>query len=202
MLRKLTALRRYPEFAVLLWWRTVVPLRLRRLGLEIGRGVQFHGMPVVSLAPGSRIVLADQVSLCSVSTHTALGVNHPVVLRTLRPGATIEIGRDCGISGASICAELSVVVGQQCLFGANVVVADTDFHPLKIENRRHNNSAADIAVAPVRIGNNVFLGTGAIVLKGVSIGDNSVVGAGSVVTRDIPANVIAAGNPARIIGQI
>ncbi len=58
------------------------------------------------------------------------------------------------------------------------------------------------AAKPITIGDNVWLGGGAIVLPGVTIGDNTVVGAGAVVTKDLPADVIAVGNPARVIGTI
>jgi len=202
MSRKLIDVRRYPEFLRLLWWRKVTPIMLRHAGVEIGYGVHFMGVPIVSLAPGSSIKLRKNVSLCSVSEFTALGVNHPVILRTLRAGAHIDIGAGTGISGASICAASSITIGEQCLFGANVVVADTDFHALKAENRRYNNRPEDIVVAPISIGDNVFLGTGAIVLKGVNIGNNSVIGAGAIVTKDVPANSIVAGNPARVIGSV
>ena len=202
MLSKLLAFRRYPEFLRLLWWRKVTPYFLRRAGLDIWPGVQFLGSPIVSLAIGSRITLGERASLCSVSKYTALGVNHPVILRTLRPGAVIEIGADTGISGASICAASRVTIGKQCLFGANVVVTDTDFHSLQAENRRYNNRIEDIAVAPVCIEDNVFLGTGVIVLKGVTIGKNSVVGAGTVVTKNVPRNSIVTGCSARVVGQV
>lgn len=202
MLRKLLEFRRYPEFVRLLWWRKVTPLFLRRAGVDIGHGVQFLGSPIVSLAAGSRVTLGERASLCSVSRYTALGVNHPVILRTLKPGAVIKIGADTGISGASICAASSVSIGQQCLFGANVVITDTDFHSLKAENRRYNNRIDDIAVAPVCIEDNVFLGTGVIVLKGVTIGKNSVVGAGTIVARDVPPDSIVAGISTRILSKI
>lgn len=199
MLEKVLAFRRYPELCRLIWWRTIVPFFVHRQGVQLGLGVRFMGKPIVSIFPGSQIQIGDRTSLCSVSEFTALGVNHPVILRTLRAGAMIEIGADTGVSGASICAASKVTIGNQCLFGANVVISDTDFHSLKPINRRYNNNQDDIAVAPVRIGNNVFLGTGSIILKGVEIGENSVVGAGCVVTRNVPANSTVVGNPMRII---
>ena len=199
MLKKLFSLQRYPEFVRLAWWRTIVPFFIKRQGVHLGMKVRFFGRPIISIAPGSRIAIGARSSLCSVSEFTALGVNHPVILRTLRSGAIIEIGADTGISGASICAATKVIIGSQCLFGANVVITDTDFHAVKAKNRRYNNQHDDIGVAAVYIGNNVFLGAGVVVLKGVNIGDNSVVGAGSVVAKNVPANSIAAGNPMKII---
>jgi acetyltransferase-like isoleucine patch superfamily enzyme len=184
------------------WWnafgRAWLPLR----GVRLGQGVHFQGLPIVSMVPGSAIEVGDGASLCSLARATALGVERPVVLRALAAGARIEIGAECGLSGTVICAATTVRVGPECLFGADVKLMDTDFHPLKAAGRRHNNRAEDIASAPITIGRNVFLGTGCMVLKGVRIGDNAVIGAGSVVTRDIPAGAIACGNPARVVGRV
>lgn len=184
------------------WWTRAVMPGVRAAGVEMGDKVQIQGRPIVSLVKGSRIPIGARCVLCSDSQATALGVNHPVVLRTLRPGAEIVIGADTGISGASICAAIQVKIGDHCLLGANVMVADTDFHALAAHNRRYNTRLEDIAAKPVQIGNNVFLGAGVIVLIGVSIGDNAIIGAGSVVTRDVPANVIVAGNPALVVRQL
>jgi maltose O-acetyltransferase len=71
----------------------------------------------------------------------------------------------------------------------------TPTHPVDPEQRRQKWETAE----PIAIGDNVWLGGGAIVLPGVTIGENTVVGAGSVVTRDLPANVVAVGNPARVV---
>lgn len=97
---------------------------------------------------------------------------------------------------------MEIRIGDMCLIGANVTIADTDFHAISPSGRRYNNDPRAISCSPVLIGDNVFLGTGTIVLKGVRIGDNSIIGAGSVVTADIPPNSIAAGNPARVLREI
>lgn len=183
------------------WWQFTVPMRLRAQGVELGVGVRVYGMPVVGKAKGSRIRLGDRVVLCSDSRFTALGVNHSVVLRTLRTGAEIVIGNDCGISGGSICAAMRVELGNECLLGANVTIVDTDFHSINPINRRFNNNWEVIGCDPVKIENNVFIGTGAVVLKGVCIGRNSVIGAGAIVTKDVPLDVIVAGDPAKILKE-
>ncbi len=185
-----------------IWWSISVPFRLRALGVRLGNGVQFLGMPIVSMSRGSTIQIGDRVVLCSDSRFTALGVNHPVVLRTLRQGAEIVIGDDTGISGGTICAAERVTIGKECMFGANVTIADTDFHALKPEGRRFNNNIQDIGASPVTIGQNVFIGTGAAVLKGVKIGNNSVIGAFAIVTRDVSSGTIAGGNPAKFIKNL
>jgi len=184
------------------WWCLAVVPALRFAGVEIGKQVQIQGMPLVNLANGSRIQLGARCVLCSDSKINALGINHPVVLRTLGPGAEIVIGEDTGMSGGSICAAASIRIGAGCLIGANVTLADTDFHAIDPTNRRYNRNANEIATAPIVIEDNVFIGADVFVLKGVTIGKNSVIGAGSVVTRDIPANSIAAGNPAKVVKSV
>lgn len=176
--------------------------KLRRLGIHAGSGLVLHGIPVVSVSPGSEIRIGSRVVLCSNSEYTALGVNHPVVLRTLQPGAELIIGDDVGISGGSICCAKRVTIGAATMLGANVTIADTDFHPLAPTNRRYNKDPDSIVSAEVVIEENVFIGTNSIILKGVRIGRNSVIGAGSVVTKDIPANVVAAGNPCRVLRSL
>jgi len=173
-----------------------------RRGLTVGREVRFLGRPLIANASGATITLGERAILCSWSRFTALGVSRPVTLRTMRTGASIEIGPDCGLSGTVICSAVSVRIGAECLIGADVTIVDTDFHPLAASQRRYESEWSRIRSLPVVIGRNVFLGAGTRVLKGVSIGDNTVVGAGSVVTRDLPANVVAAGNPCEALGPL
>ncbi len=90
-----------------------------------------------------------------------------------------------------------IYVGDYTMFGPNVVLA-TAGHPILPELR----PLAYQYNMPIHIGKNCWLGAGVIVLPGITIGDNSVIGAGSVVTKDIPANVIAVGNPCRVLREI
>jgi acetyltransferase-like isoleucine patch superfamily enzyme len=176
-----------------LGWLTVVSAGTTRSG-----PVHAIGAPVIDVFPGSEIGIGTNVTLISASFATALGVNHPVVLRTMAADARISIGERVGISGGSICAAALVEIGDDTMLGANVTVADTDFHSLLPANRRHDGR---VRVKEVIIGKRVFIGANSIILKGVCIGDGSVIGAGSVVTRSIPANSIAAGNPCRVIRE-
>lgn len=90
-----------------------------------------------------------------------------------------------------------IYVGDYTMIGPNVVIA-TAGHPILPELR----PLAYQFNMPVHIGKNCWLGAGVIVLPGVTIGDNSVIGAGSVVTKDIPANVVAVGNPCKVLREI
>lgn len=184
------------------WWGVVCPIYLRSKGVTVGRRVKFYGWPIVSIARGSKIVIGDDVTLCSISQFTALGVCHPVILRTLRQGALISVGSSSGLSGTTICAAQSVEIGRDCLVGADAKIVDTDFHALNPVGRRSNNDWKQIGVAPVKIGDNVFLGAGVMVLKGVEIGSNSVVGACAVVSKRIPEGALAAGNPASVLRRL
>ncbi len=91
-----------------------------------------------------------------------------------------------------------VEIGDNVLFAPNVQIY-TAGHPLDVKGRVEDEVEFGL---PIKIGNNVWIGGGAIVCPGVTIGDNAVIGAGSVVTKDIPANTLAVGNPCRVIKQI
>lgn len=184
------------------WWNLTVIPSLRATGVEIAEKVQMQGRPIVTLARHSRIQIGARCVLCSDSQFNAVGINHPIVMRTLRQGAEIVIGEDTGMSGGSICAASSIRIGAGCLIGANVTLADTDFHAIGPSNRRYNNNPDEIAVAPIVIEDNVFIGADVFILKGVTVGKNSVIGAASVVTRDVPKNSVAVGNPARVVRRI
>jgi acetyltransferase-like isoleucine patch superfamily enzyme len=178
-------------------WR----LSLRARGVSLGSGVSLISAPIVSRAPGSTIRIGNDCTLISSSRHTALGVPHPVIIRTLRNEADISIGSSTGLSGATICAAVSVTIGARCLLGSGVLIFDTDFHALSPgDRRRHDNST--VLSQPTVIEDEVFIGANSIVTKGVRIGRGAVIGAGSVVTNDVPPGCVAAGNPARVLRQM
>jgi len=184
------------------WWNLSGRVLLYLQGVEMQSAPTLYGYPIINIKLGSKVSLAKSVTLCSDSRFTDLGVSRPVILRTLRPNAFISIGADSGLSGTVICAAISVIIGENCLIGADVQIFDTDFHTLESENRRHENSSNKIISKPISIEDNVFIGAGSKILKGVTIGRNSVIGAGSIVSKDIPADSIAAGCPAKVIGTI
>ncbi|UNL87212.1 sugar O-acetyltransferase [Priestia koreensis] len=93
--------------------------------------------------------------------------------------------------------DTDIYVGDNVMFGPNVIVS-AGTHPIHPELRRKQ---AQFNV-PIHIGNNVWIGAQAVILPGVRIGDNSVIGAGSIVTKDIPANVVAVGNPCKVVREI
>jgi maltose O-acetyltransferase len=113
-------------------------------------------------------------------------------------GENIRIGARSFINYNLTALDVAeITIGEDCQIGPNVQLL-TPTHPIDPQPRRDKLEAA----LPITIGDNVWIGGGAIVCPGVTIGDDSVVGAGSVVTRDIPAGVVAVGNPARVIREI
>ena len=89
-----------------------------------------------------------------------------------------------------------MTVGEHCTLSWDVTVTDSDFHALVVDG------VEQPADGPVRIGDRVWIGTRAVVLKGVTIGDGAVVAAGAVVTRDVPAGAVVAGVPARVVRTV
>ncbi|MGY2130122.1 sugar O-acetyltransferase [Blastococcus sp. SYSU DS0617] len=110
-------------------------------------------------------------------------------------GSNITVGARCFANFGLVALDVGrITIGDDVQFGPNVQLL-TPTHPVEPEARRQKWEAA----APITIGDNVWLGGGAIVLPGVTIGANTVVGAGAVVTKDLPAGVVAVGNPARVV---
>ena len=112
-------------------------------------------------------------------------------------GTNIEAGERVFFNfNCTVLDVCKVTIGEYSQFGSGVQIL-TPLHPLSAELRRKQEYGA-----PVNIGSDVWVGSGAIILPGVTIGARAVIGAGSVVTRDLPADVLAVGNPCRVIRQI
>ena len=119
-------------------------------------------------------------------------------LRANFGGAHVHFGKHVYANfNLTLVDDTHIYVGDDTMFGPNVIVA-TAGHPILPELRKQEYQFN----MPVRIGKNCWLGAGTIVLPGVTIGDNTVIGAGSVVTRDIPSNVVAVGDPCRVLREI
>ncbi|MFY7068230.1 sugar O-acetyltransferase [Nocardiopsis changdeensis] len=113
-------------------------------------------------------------------------------------GYHITIGPRSFVNCGAVMLDVAPIrIGADVQIGPNVQLL-TPTHPIEPGPRRDKWEAAE----PITIGDNVWLGGGVIVCPGVSIGENTVVGAGAVVSRDLPANVVAVGNPARVIREI
>jgi acetyltransferase-like isoleucine patch superfamily enzyme len=153
--------------------------------------------PVLLLGEGE-IVFGSQVEFgWRTSPFFHVGYCH---VEASLPGSRIEFGDGAQINNnAFIKSEgPGIRIGRAALLGSFVEIFDSDFHELHPDRRRGGRPR----MAAVELGENVFIGEGAKILKGVTVGAHSVVGAGSVVTSSIPEGVIAAGNPARVIREL
>ncbi len=156
---------------------------------ELGRG-HWVVKPWYVEVFGGPISVGDYVNIIATADKRV----RLTVWSNLAGQGRIDIGRCCLICpGVRISAGLDIRIGDSCMFANGAFVTDSDWHGI------YDRSLSVGTSAPVRLGNNVWVGDSAIISKGVSIGENSIIGAGSVVIRDVPANVIAAGNPAVVV---
>jgi maltose O-acetyltransferase len=168
---------------------------LKKLGIQwqlrnaqnIGKEIELTG-PVIIQNAGT-IEIGNQVKFDSKWFK-------PIYISLSHPGAKLIIENNAYINyGTEISLVSEVVIGAYSLISIDCLIYDTDWHRIDGLNQ-------DAPVAPTRIGRGVWLGARVVVLKGVTIGDNTVVAANSVVTKDLPNNVLAGGNPARVIRPI
>jgi maltose O-acetyltransferase len=163
-------------------------------------GTDFH--------PGSRTRVTNYGEVSSVR------IGHHVTLLDdeLRcyPGGSISIGNFVWMSlRGQVVAAQHVEIGDFCIFGRDVYISDTNEHPTDPARRREQTISllrdgiepdrSAVASAPIIIGSDVWVGERAAIMKGVTIGNGSTIAAMSVVTKDVPARVVVAGNPARVV---
>lgn len=186
----------------LLGWLSLPFVRLSFLMKAISwrKGWKFYGSPIIQKYRNSEMSFGVNLQLRSSARSNPLGANHSVILCTWKAGARLIIGENFGMTGGSIIAAESIIIGNNVSVGANTTILDTDFHPLIPTERK--NHPQDAETAPIIIEDDVFIGMNCLILKGVIIEKGSVIGAGSVVTKSIPSGVIAAGNPAKVIREI
>jgi acetyltransferase-like isoleucine patch superfamily enzyme len=183
---------------------------LARRPIWIGSPTVLDGAERISFAPDGLLLIGlGSFGLTSTADTTTVRV---------RPGASLHIGGRVALQrglrivvdsgrltigagtnvnglGTKILVAESVTIGAGCTFSWDVQILDNDFHAITV------GGVQQPSVAPVVIGDRVWVGTRAIVLKGVTIGDGAVVAAGAVVTKDVPAHAVVAGIPAKVVGS-
>ena len=143
-----------------------------------------HDTSVIRVRPGASFHVGGRVAL-------QRGV------RIVVDSGRLSIGPGTNVNGLGtkiLCAE-SVTIGAGCTFSWEVQVLDNDFHAITVDGTQQPSKA------PVVIGDRVWVGTRAVILKGVTIGDGAIVAAGAVVTKDVPPGAIVAGLPAKVVGR-
>jgi serine acetyltransferase len=161
--------------------------RCTKYGRQLRTGIFVHW-----IQGDGHIVVGDDVQLdgkCTIS-FAARYVDRPL----LQIGDHTRIAHNCHLTiGKAIC------IGSHCLVAANVLMFDSSGHATDPELRRQGSPPPDDAVRPITVGDNVWIGTSAIIYPGVTIGEGSIVSAGAVVMADVPPYTVVAGNPARKI---
>lgn len=181
------------------WCTAVLKLKLHLVGGTYGRHLVADGRVIVRARRRGAIVLGNHVTFKSRVGSNLVGLTGPVVL-DCSAGGRIVIGDHSGCSGAVLSSRSSIEIGRYVNIGGNARIYDHDFHSLDAQVRREPlQDYASVRTERVSLGDDVFVGAHAIVLKGVHAGAGAVIGAGAVVSlREIPAGAVVTGNPASV----
>lgn len=158
--------------------------------MTFGDNVTILGM--LSLKGEGRISIEDRVFFDDY---------RPQTIAAFAPSSEVAIGDHCYLNGAIILATHSICIGRDCLIGPSTLI-DSDFHYLEIDRREKERRHGPPSGQAIICCDNVWIGLGAIVMKGVTIGKNSVVGAGCVVRQSISENVVVIGNPQQVAKKL
>jgi acetyltransferase-like isoleucine patch superfamily enzyme len=182
---------------------------LARRAIWVGSHTVVDGAERITVSPGGalRVGLGSfgltsehDTSVIRVRAGASMHVDGVVSLqrgvRIVVDSGHLSIGHETNVNGlgTKILVADSISIGAGCTFSWDVQLLDNDFHTMTV------GGVQQPSAAPIVIGDRVWVGTRAIVLKGVTIGDGAVVAAGAVVTKNVPANAVVAGMPAKVIG--
>lgn len=181
---------------------------LKLTHVQYGRNLLLKGVPVIFNSKGATLCLGDNVTIKSSFLSNLVGLYSRTIIVTRASGASITIGNNVGISGATIYARKGITIGDNTCIGGNAKILDNDFHPIDMEDRirllndAHGGDSDLIPAKEIVIGKNCFIGCNSIILKGTVLGDGCVVGAGAVVSGKFEDNCVIAGNPAKVIRRL
>lgn len=186
---------------VLNWiWPIIIRLIFKVNGVAV-KNAQGGGRPKIHLSRHAYCEIGDGFACRSGVYYSDTGENRPFVL-DIRKNGRVIIGQNVGITSSLIRCDESITIGDDVKIGGGCRIFDTNFHSTDTIVRTSSEDQKHVRTAPVVIGNRVFIGTGCIICKGVTIGENSMIAAGSVVVKDVPANEVWGGNPAKCIKKL
>lgn len=173
-----------------------IPLYFSRCNINEEAIIELHGNFIMNAhriknSRAEALFVADKAARFCIKGNFSAYYNTDI---RIFQGATLTIGSGYMNAGAQIRCQNRISIGNNVAIARDVIVMDTDAHPLIYPDRHEIHSAK-----PVVIGNNVWVGTRAIILKGVTIGDGAVIAAGAVVVKDVPSRTLVAGVPATVI---
>lgn len=184
------------------WYdRMLFSVWLKLYGAEYST-LRIVGRPFLSVAKGGRLVIGEGFRMNSSPRGNAVGGSMKSVIR-VEAGASLDIGKNVGVSSAVIVATCGITIGDNVKIGGGTYIIDSDFHSLDAAERTDRTAdRCNARSAPVHIKENALIGARCMILKGCVIGRNAIIGAGSVVTGHVPDNEVWAGNPARCIRRV
>lgn len=175
-----------------------IRLRLFTRNLKLGKSVIiYYKSRIYNFSKGEILVGSNsRIGSSSIQNHVGM----PFYTRLINDGikSTIVIGEGCRINGAYIHAKERITIGDRCVIASGVNIIDSNGHEVYSLDRTSGTDEP----SPIIIGNNVWIGVNATILKGTNIDDNCVVSAGSVVKGVFPSNSIIQGNPAKVVKTI
>lgn len=171
---------------------------LKKKYADIDKNIKIAGIPMININSSGLLTIGKNVTLGSLSYGNHFNMHSPVKLMIDRDSAIIKIGDNTRIFGTCIHAQKSIIIGDNCLISANCQIIDSMGHDFSFENTENRINTAGI-VEPILIKNNVWIGSGSIILPGVTIGEGSVITVNSVIDKDVPAMVLAGGNPMKVL---
>lgn len=187
------------------WYKIVLKLNK----VKYGKKLLLKGVPVIYNKMGASLNIGDNCVIKSSLLSNLVGLYQRTIIVTRASGSEISIGKNVGISGATIYARRKISIGDNTCIGGNVKILDNDFHPLEWEERNRLLQSKEggevtelIPAKEITIGKNCFIGCNAIILKGTVLGDGCVVGAGAVVSGHFESGSVIVGNPARAIRRL
>lgn len=178
--------------------------RIRKLNsnkkaeVHIANTVRLDRQSKVLAYPNTHIQVGNNVYLRSNPNGYHTGMPFPTTLLADKPDALISIGANCRLNGVYVHSQKAIQIGDNCVIAAGVNIIDSNGHQVNSSNRTIGRDDSQ----PIVIGNNVWIGLNAIILKGSIIGDNCVISAGSVVKGVFPNNSLIQGNPAQNISEL
>lgn len=156
------------------------------------------GFPYIHKSTNAKIVIGKNFKMNNGVKYSDSGMNGKCRIE-VRDAAILTIGDNVGMSDTTITCHEEITIGNNVLLGVGCQIRDTDNHSLKPQDRLNGLDWKNKKNAPIVIKDNVFIGANSFIMKGVTVGENAIIGACSVVTKNIPANEIWAGNPAKFI---
>lgn len=159
---------------------------------------QTRGKPWIRVGKTGTMEIGPNFAMNNGMHGNVIGFCEPCIFQVAND-CRLNIGHHVGISQTTMIALADINIGNNVKIGGGSRLYTTDFHCLDADIRRTTQDRLHRKSLPIRIGNDVFIGAGCYILKGVTIGDRSIIAAGTVVTKSIPADEIWGGNPAKFI---